>query len=413
MLVALVVGGLTLRAAPRAAPQEPLETRALWVSRTSLGTPAQIDRLVADAVAARLNTLFVQVRGRGDAFFDGSPEPGGAGVARGFDPLAHAIERARRSGLRVHAWINVNLVASAVTLPTDARHVARAHPEWLMLPRDLAPTLVRMDPRRAEYIARLAAWTRQRPQSIEGLYVSPIAPDAARYVEGIVAGLAERYPVDGVHFDYIRYPSAAFDYSRSSLEAFRAAVTADLDSAERRRLDARAAADPFAYTDRYPERWAQFRRIRLTDLVARLRGAVRRARPAAIVSAAVVPDAREAVDHRLQDWPDWSRRGLLDVVCPMAYAGSLPRFRQQVAEVARALAARPQWTGIGAYRLTAAETAAHIDAARNAGAGGIVLFSYDAIGTPGTRRTLLSSIGRLAFPGPSAALSPAGAADQR
>jgi uncharacterized lipoprotein YddW (UPF0748 family) len=405
VLVSLFVGGLPLFALP-ASPTSTIstsETRALWVLRTSLLSPQLIDRLVDDAAASGINTLFLQVRGRGDAYFAGSPEPRAADMAQGFDPLAHAIARARRAGLRVHAWINVNLVASAVTIPSHPRHVVRAHPEWLMVPRDLAGTLQRVNLGSAGYVGRLADWAREHPQSIEGLYVSPITPGAARYLEDIVGALAERYDVDGVHFDYIRYPSAVFDYSRTSLAAFRESITASLDPAERRRLDDRSKTDPLAYTSRFPERWAHFRRLRLTDFLARLRAAVKRARPDALLSAAVVADPREAIEGRLQDWPDWAHRGLLDVVCPMAYTDNLPRFRRQIAEVGRAVAPRPQWAGIGAYRLTAAATASHIGAARQAGAEGVVLFSYDGIGTPATRRAWLSTIGRLSFASPRTA----------
>src|SRR5574342_1097777 len=51
------------------------ETRALWVLRTSLGSPESIGALVRSAKEHGFNTLFVQVRGRGDAYYSGGPEP--------------------------------------------------------------------------------------------------------------------------------------------------------------------------------------------------------------------------------------------------------------------------------------------------------------------------------------------------
>ncbi len=278
-----------------------------------------------------------------------------------------------------------------------------------MVPRELVPALHRLDPRDPQYVATLAWWTRQHPKSVEGLYVSPIPPDAARHLEAIVGRLTERYAVDGVHFDYIRYPSAQFDYSRVSLAAFRESVEREVEPAELRRLDAATARQPLAFVERFPQRWVEFRRLRLTDLMARLRAAVKNARADALVSAAVVPDPREAVEGRLQDWPEWGRRGLLDVVCPMAYTDRLATFRRQIDAVAREMAPRPQWAGIGAYRLTPRATASHVEAARDAGAQGIVLFSYDGIGTPATRTATLSAIGRLAFPAPRSAARAASA----
>jgi hypothetical protein len=37
------------------------------------------------------------------------------------------------------------------------------------------------------------------------------------------------------------------------------------------------------------------------------------------------------------------------------------------------------WAGIGAYRLTPADTVENIRAARRAGAAGVLLFSYDSV----------------------------------
>jgi uncharacterized lipoprotein YddW (UPF0748 family) len=204
--------------------------------------------------------------------------------------------------------------------------------------------------------------------------------------------------VDGVHLDYIRYPTADFDYSALALAAFRESMQGDLSTVERTRLDARLAREPLIYTESFPERWQLFRRARLTDLVARIRNAVKHARPQAMLTAAVKPDVRDAFETRLQDWQDWAARGLLDAICPMAYTSDLGRFTQAVQGAARAAVPQPLWVGIGAYQLDSAETVSHIRAARAAGAHGIALFSYDSLSGPE-----LKTIGRAAFGEPAAA----------
>src|SRR6185369_5390423 len=88
------------------------ETRALWVLRTSLTTPESIATLVRSAREHGFNTLLVQVRGRGDAWFHGGVEPRPAELLRqpeAFDPLASVLDAAHAAHLRVHAWVNVNL----------------------------------------------------------------------------------------------------------------------------------------------------------------------------------------------------------------------------------------------------------------------------------------------------------------
>ncbi len=82
----------------RSAAQNSQEIRALWVLRGSLTRPDRIDRLVTAAARSGFNTLLLQVRGRGDAYYDSAIEPRGTGVAGTFDPLAYAIAAAGKSG---------------------------------------------------------------------------------------------------------------------------------------------------------------------------------------------------------------------------------------------------------------------------------------------------------------------------
>ena len=379
-----------------APPPRSQEIRALWVLRGSLTRADKIDRLVAAAARSGFNTLLVQVRGRGDAYYDSALEPRGAGVAGTFDPLAYTIAAAGKAGLRVHVWFNTNLVASPATMPTSRLHVVNAHPEWLMVPRPIAADLARLGPRHPRYVPRLVEWTKRNAAGVEGLYASPVSAEAAQHVERVVTDLVTRYQVSGVHLDYIRYPSNLFDHSQASLLAFRDSLQRELSPSDRQRLDDRLRRDPLVYADAFPEKWANFRRLRLADLVARIRGAVHRVRPDALITAAVIPDAREAFEHKMQDWPDWARRGLVDAFCPMAYTASLPIFNRQVAAARQAAAPRPVWAGIGAYRLTPAQTIDHIAAARSAGAAGVVLFSYDSL-VESPVRDPLGAIGRGAF----------------
>src|SRR5204862_259751 len=128
-----------------------------------------------------------------------------------FDPLAETIAKAHARGLAVHAWINVNLV-SGTDIPAGRAHVVYRHPEWLMVPRQLSDDLAALDPGAPEYLGRLSRYARSRAGEIEGLYLSPAAPGSIEYTAGIVGDIVQRYAVDGVHFDYLRYPNDDFDY---------------------------------------------------------------------------------------------------------------------------------------------------------------------------------------------------------
>jgi uncharacterized lipoprotein YddW (UPF0748 family) len=379
--------------------QPAAEVRALWVTRASLTSPDSIAALVRSARGSGFNTLLVQVRGRGDAYYAGGLEPRAAllaGAPLEFDPLQTVITQAHREGLRVHAWVNVNLVASASGLPAGRDHVIYRHPDWLMVPRPLAVELARAGVRSPVFLGRLARWTRGNDE-VEGLFSSPILPQAAAHTVAVVDDLVARYPVDGLHLDYVRYPGPEFDYSLGALRAFREDLAPALPDADRRRFDPRSVADLIALTDLYPDRWAGFRRSRLNALVMRIRTVVKQRRPEVILSAAVFPDAGEAATQRFQDWRFWVENRWLDVVCPMAYTADAGLFDTQIASARLVAGSRPIWAGIGAYRLTPSRTIEHIETARRLGASGVILFSYDSLVQPPRGAHTLASIGRAAF----------------
>lgn len=393
----LIVTALALLAAPRPAvrAQGPSDAssassatddiRGLWVQRTSLTSPQKIATMVAAARDNGFNTLLVQVRGRGEAYYDSAIEPRASDLEAqpaGFDPLGTVLQLAHQAGLRVHAWINIDLVSSATTLPRSRDHVVARHPEWLMVPRALAGSLGAVDPQSPEYVGTLARWTRGQSDTVEGLYLSPIDPAARDYQTRVVSEIAAKYPVDGIHLDYLRYPSDEFDYSVRTLEAFRASELGSVSAAERERADALRATDRAAWTKQFPDAWRAFRRDRLSDLMTRIRAAIRLARPGAVVSAAVAPDPDDAKDHRLQDWRSWASAGELDVICPMIYTTDAADFRTAMSRAESGAGDRtPLWVGIGAYRLPVRATAERVRDARRAGAAGVLLFSYDNIST--------------------------------
>jgi uncharacterized lipoprotein YddW (UPF0748 family) len=349
----------------RAEAARPLsELRGLWVIRTALVSPQSVDRVVDEAAASGFNALFVQVRGRGDAFYESDL------VARSpllwqqparFDPLARLVERARSRGLEVHAWVNV-LLAAHFGQPLPRGHVVSRHPEWVMVPRPVATAALVATPSRRLSLVRDAA---RREGEAEGYYLSPAAEGVAEHVEEVVRELVRDYPLDGLHLDFIRYPGPAWDYSRFALEGFRRS---------------RGGGDLLGGPGSSPAAWDEYRRTVLTRLTTRLADAARVERPGLVLSAAVAPDQAQAVHHKFQDWPGWLEKGVLGALCPMTYTPDNGIFLQQVEQaVALAAGRQPVWAGIGAYRMSVDAVVEKVALARQAGASGIVLFSHESL----------------------------------
>lgn len=379
----VVRGRVTARKPPMPLPGE---VRALWIKKKTLGTPEEIVKAVEDAKSAGFNTLIAQVRARGDAMYGSEFAPRAAMLDSqdpAFDPLALLIKEAHARGLTVHAWLNTFFVAGCDDLPSNPAHVCNVRPDWLMAPREHAEELWSLDPSDPAYKSRLVSHARARKHVVEGLYLSPANPDARQHLHDVWLEVATRYDVDGLHFDFVRYPGPDFDYSRSALTGFRAYVLALRAVTPERFRGAPdvAEVDPLTLTKLYPGAWDEFRREQVTELVARISKSAKAAVPGITISAAVFPDGDDAANKRYQDWRLWARKGYIDVVCPMAYSTDTAVFAKRVAEAKMVTHNARVWAGIGAWRLEPEGTVDKIRAARELGTGGFVLFSYETLGT--------------------------------
>ena len=233
----------------------PAEMRGLWVVRTALVSPQEVDRVVDAAAGAGFNALFVQARGRGDAFYRSSIVARSTLLERqprDFDPLGRLIARARARRLQVHAWVNVLLTAH-FGQPLPHGHVFERHPEWAMVPRSIASAaFVATGQRRL----RLILDAGRSEGDVEGYYLSPSLPEVGEHLEAVVRELVRNYTLDGLHLDFVRYPGPSFDYSRAALEGFRRA---------------RGGSDTLGGPARNPSGWDDYRREVLTALSNEIR----------------------------------------------------------------------------------------------------------------------------------------------
>lgn len=356
------------------------EVRGLWVVRSTLTSEGEIRSMIERAEGAGFNTIVVQVRGRADAFYQSSLEPRGEAMRAptDFDPLAFTIQEAHGRGIAVHAWVNTHLVWGPVQRPQSPSHMVNARPDWLSVPRALAGELFTLAPNDPRYFEILRSYADRNRATVEGIYSSPSHPEVQARVHEVWMDLLDRYDLDGIHFDYIRYPSSDFDYGRGTLERFRAWVAARDGANGGVPSHFGSAREALAFVDARPEAWGDFRREHVTALVRRIYHDVKARRPEVVVSAAVFADADDAYRHRFQDWRNWLAEGILDIAVPMAYTPDNTRFDRLIAEARAAAGSRERtWAGIGAYLTGLQGTLEKIDIARFHDAGGIVLFSYD------------------------------------
>ena len=295
---------VTIAEAPRnqARAASDSSIRGYWIARSALDSADTVRRAVTNAVAGAFDTVFVPIALTADD------------TPRGFDGVGELVREARDRRLRVQAWIDVNRVAVGDEFPSSRAHVIYQHPEWLMVPRALASELLAMDPRVPAYLGRLSRWTRSNRDRVDGLYISPLDPEAASYVAGLVTAAVQRYVVDGVHLDAVRFPGSDFDYSRHALDLFRGFERPRLSVGDRVRLDEVEAIDPFGYPSEFPSEWAAFRQARLTSLLTRLHASLKLINPLLTVTASIAADDGMAREEQFQDWRAWISDRLIDGV---------------------------------------------------------------------------------------------------
>jgi uncharacterized lipoprotein YddW (UPF0748 family) len=365
-----------------AAPPAGQETRALWVVRHAVSTPGRVDAVVDLAEQMNINTLLVQVRGRGDAFDKSDLVPPAETLETapaGFDPLERMIERAHARGLEVQAWINVYLVWSAGALPRSPQHVVNAHPGWISVRAD-GRRLVEMVPEDFE------------EQRIEGMFLAPGNPAVRKYLRDVVHEIVSKYKVDGIHLDYVRYPEPGVGYdppTRTAFERQYGVDPIDIDQPDSLLLKVVGA-------DRIPDlraRWIQWKKDQITGLVRDLRGDLDVSGRNLKLTAAVIADQSAALNRYLQDWPEWLREGIIDAAIPMAYGTKTPVVEQQIAAAMAIPTERHVYAGIALYNEGARDAVEKIRRARKLGVDGIALFSYDSLaGRAGYARQIRSSV---------------------
>jgi uncharacterized lipoprotein YddW (UPF0748 family) len=191
------------------------------------------------------------------------------------------------------------------------------------------------------------------------VYASPGAPGVQAHIAAVASGIVDNYDVDGLHLDYVRYPGSQYSHDPESEAAY------DADSGG------------LSYED-----WER------QQVIETVRGVY--AASGVPVTAAVwgiyendwgwSSVSQGNVDY-LQDSRAFLSEGVLDANIPMIYwpvtatEGDRLDFRTLVRDHVAHSSGRHVYAGFGST-VTTDEALACVEAAREEGAQGVVLFDY-------------------------------------
>lgn len=315
-----------------AQPSPAHEGRAIWNHSGTGAYDGDWDRTAKELAAAGFNIILPNMLWGGRAHYASDVLPRSTTYEKFGDQITQCVTAAKKYGLEVHVWkVNFNL--------------SGAPPEFI----------------------RKIHQERRNQVSVDGQahdWLCPSHPENFALELASMLEVARKYPVDGLHFDYIRYPDRDKCYCDGCRNRFESETNQQVKNWP---VD--------CYSGDLRERYAQWRCDQITRLVKAVHDEAKPIRPGLKISAAVFssyPSCRESV---AQDWPEWIKAGYLDFVCPMDYTQSDLDFIGLVRNQQKLIEGRiPIYPGIGQFRLSADRTVGQIHQARELGADGFTIF---------------------------------------
>ena len=279
------------------------EIHAVW-DHTGCGLyPGNWAKTIKVLEEARVTDLFVNVAGAGFAHYDSRVLPKSQTFRNDGDQLAACLKAAKGHGIRVHAWV----LCFNATRGSSATIQTLQQKGWALKTRE--------------------------GQATE--YLNPAHPDVQQYLLAAIREIGERYPVDGIHLDFVRWYERAVKPSDSGTV--------------------------------------------ITAFVAKCRREVRSPK---WLTTAVLGKYPACIASVGQDWPRWLDMNLVDYVVPMDYTedlGKLESFFVQHTAVRGHAGRTIAGLGVTANesRLDAMGTIREINLARKYRLAGVSLFDLD------------------------------------
>ncbi len=312
-----------------------------------LASKSQINELVAFAQKAKVTTLFVQIYRANRAWFPSrmaeQEQYRRALKSVGEDPFALLIRLAHARNIQVHAWRNVLSLSKNTQSPLLKKYGPS------ILTRNLEPKVSLKD------------------YEIDGQYfLEPgdlrVRKELANMVEEVVRSYPE---LDGIQFDYIRYPDShpAYGYTEMNVGRFKKATKLQV------------------FNENTPA-WREWKRDQVTELLRKL---VRRARSLndnLHLSTTGCMSYSRAYNEAFQDWPSWIDKGYAEFVTAMSYPETVEEFSKDIEDARKRVRDfRKIYLATPAYKFpkTSDVYIRQFNLCKDSGAGACIVFHYGSL----------------------------------
>ena len=307
----------------------------------------EIADLVAFSKKYRFDTLYVQIYRANQAWFPSNVGDSGPyesclkGV--GEDPFGLLIKKAHGEGIKVYAWVNMLSLAVNSQAP---------------LLKKYGPSILTRNLKKKKTLA---------DYKIDDQYfLEPGDLRIRRELRSVVEEILTTYPnLDGVLFDYIRYPDEHPAYGYTNINTARFKKTAGVKA-----------------IDENSKLWKDWKRSQVTEFINELAETARHIRPDIELAATGCAPYVRAYHEAFQDWPSWLKMGTVDSITLMSYSDNAREFENDISEAKeKALDLKKINIAVGAYKLESSpeKFAELLGLCGKARPLGIVIYDYDSL----------------------------------
>lgn len=265
-----------------------VDHRSIWI-RPKETNLEQVQQHIAKLHALNINSIYLETWWNGFTIYPTShPLAAQNPIYGGFDVLDAYMKEADKAGIEVHAWVENFLVG----VGSAVGPVKGLKPEWSMISR------------KGHDYQDVPLYNTQY------YFLNPARPEVRDFISEIYKELLQKYEIDGLHLDYIRYPDAG-DYTNDF----------GYDSYTRDLFKQQYGADPI---DLQPggelwREWVDLRTNTINEFVYRISSEAKKLKPDIRVSAAVWPNYVDGPEFMHQEPKDWIAKNYIDQLFPMSY----------------------------------------------------------------------------------------------
>jgi uncharacterized lipoprotein YddW (UPF0748 family) len=333
-------------------PVRPVEARSVWLDRGTIvackdpkGMAAVFDKLKAGGI----NVVYFETNNAGFAMFPSTVAIQNPDTI-GWDPLGSAVKEAHKRGMEIHAWFWTFNVGNKNHNPIIGKEedypgpVLSTHKmEWALAWKDgsLLP------PRQHEY------------------WIDPANLEGRAYIKSLISEVINKYPVEGIQLDYIRYP---FNGKGSEM---------GYDWIGRQRFEQETALNLDKLDDATREVWIAWKIQQVSSFVHEVSQMVRSQKPRMRIACAVYALPRRwRLTAIQQEWEAWVANGWIDTLNPMTYVPTAKELTIMAGYVRentydKALV----FPGLSIRQLDPAGIVEQLDSSRNLGTLGTTMFA--------------------------------------